>query len=572
MKVPPLDSKNESRDSFLKEAPSPLNASGPAEKTFSQPKDLLLAPDLSQEAVTSLLKPYGFEEIKRADTNLQLIAEEPRARELFADILEDFLGALGQTPEPDRGLNDFERFTRAAFSKTQLLSYLRDDPATVSRAAIVFGGSPFLSETLIRNPEYFYWVFDPAVLKHRRTKQAMAADLSRALRLLKTKADQLDLLRSFKRKEILRIGVRDLLREASVEEILMELSDLANVLIQKSYEICDRALRERYGAPSYRDRSGRLVRVGFTILAMGKLGGGELNFSSDVDLLYLYATRNGKTSGVRGDRDSRISNADYFRRLAQEVTAALNTMTGQGYVYRVDLRLRPEGEKGLIVQPLQGYRRYYATRGETWERLSLLKAWPAGGDRALGKQFLTRIIPFLYGKPFGERGVKEVGALKEKINEKIALSQQTTMHVKLGRGGIREIEFLVQALQVYFGAKHPAIRERNTLKALKKLARLHLLAEEDYRSLHEAYLFLRNVENKLQIVNDAQTHLLPPDPKGTRACALRLGYRDNPTTSAEEQFERDYRAHTDRVHRLFRLLFDTPSHWPGLHDRRRRRR
>ncbi len=560
----PLDPENKSK--------SPLRKEPPPKKPPLQLKDLLLAPDLSGEEVASLLRPYGFEEIKRADTNLQLIAEEPRVRQFFAEILEDFLTPLGQTPEPDRGLNDFERFTRAAISKTQLFSYLRDDPATVSRAATIFGGSPFLSEILIRNPEYFYWVFDPAVLKRRRTKREITRDFSQALRRLKTKEDRLELLRAFKRKEILRIGVRDLLREASVEEILAELSELADVLIQKAYEICDRALRERYGIPSYRDRSGSRVRTGFTIIAMGKLGGGELNFSSNVDLLYLYATRAGKTAGIRGDSDSRIANADYFRRLAQQVTAALNTATGQGYVYRVDLRLRPEGEKGLIVQPLQGYRRYYATRGETWERLSLLKAWPVGGDRSLGQRFLKRAIPFLYGKPFGLPGLREVGALKERIDEKIGLSQQTESHVKLGRGGIREIEFIIQALQVYFGAKHPAVRERNTLKAIEKLTRARFLSKEDARCLKEAYLFLRDAENKLQVVNDSQTHLLPNDPKGIRACALRLGYRDVAATSARDQFVRDYRAHTDRVHTLFQRLFASPSDWPAFRKRPPRRR
>ncbi|TAK03470.1 MAG: hypothetical protein EPO39_12005 [Candidatus Manganitrophaceae bacterium] len=564
-----FDPKNESTDRRKKPLPS-ANASGPAPtKPPLELKDLLLAPELSGEAVAALLRPFGFEEIKKADTNLQLIAEEPRARALFAEVLEDFLNALGQTPEPDRGLNDFERFTRAAFSKTQLLSYLRDDPATVSRAAAIFGGSPFLSEIFIRTPEYFYWVFDPAVLKQRRTKREMARDFTQAVRLLKTTPDRLDLLRTFKRKEILRIGVRDLLREAPVEEVLAELSDLADVLIQKAYEICDRALRARYGTPSYRDRAGKRVRIGFTIMAMGKLGGGELNFSSDVDLLYLYATRAGKTSGVRGDPDSRIANADYFRRLAQQVTAALNTATGQGYVYRVDLRLRPEGEKGLIVQPLQGYRRYYATRGETWERLALLKAWPAGGDRALGEHFLKRVTPFLYSRPFGPAGLREVAALKKRIDEKIDLSHQTASHVKLGRGGIREIEFLVQTLQVYFGATRPAIRERNTLKALDKLLRSRLLSVEDHRCLREAYLFLRDVENKLQIVHDAQTHLVPTDPRGIRACALRLGYRDDAASLAGDQFLRDYRACTDRVHRLFRLLFETPSQWPTLQKRPR---
>lgn len=561
----PLDPKSESKSPSGKE-PSPST------KPPLQLKDLLLAPELTGEEVASLLRPYGFDEIKRADTNLQLIAEEPRVRRFFAEILDDFLSALGQTAEPDRGLNDFERFTRAAFSKTQLFSYLRDDPATVARAAAIFGGSPFLAEILIRNPEYFYWVFDPAVLKRQRTQREIARDFSQALRLLKTKEDRLDLLRIFKRKEILRIGARDLLREAPVEEILAELSDLAAVLIQKAYDICDQALRERYGSPSYRDRSGKQVRIGFAIIAMGKLGGGELNFSSDVDLLYLYETRTGRTTGIRGSPESRIANADYFRRLAQQVTAALNTATGQGYVYRVDLRLRPEGEKGLLVQPLQGYRRYYATRGETWERLSLLKAWPTGGDLSLGTQFLKRIIPFLYGKPFGLPGLQEVGALKRRIDEKVALSHQTENHVKLGRGGIREIEFIVQALQVYFGAKHPAIRERNTLKAIEKLSRPKILSKEDSGCLKGAYLFLRNAENKLQIVNDSQTHLLPTDPKGIRACALRLGYRDDTIHSAQDQFTRDYRAHTDRVHTLFRLLFETPSKWPAFQKKIRSRR
>lgn len=179
------------------------------------------------------------------------------------------------------------------------------------------------------------------------------------------------------------------------------------------------------------------------------------------------------------------------------------------------------------------------------------------------------MIPFLYGKPFGLPGVQEVGALKARIDEKIDLSKQTENHVKLGRGGIREIEFIVQALQIYFGAKHPVIRERNTLKAIEKLSRSKFLSKEDARHLKEAYLFLRDAENKLQVVNDSQTHLLPIDPKGVRACALRLGYRDEATTFAQDQLMRDYRAHTGRVHTLFRLLFGTPSQWPAFQKKSR---
>lgn len=526
-------------------------------------KALLLAPQLSVEQVASLLAPYGFEEIKKADMNLQLIADEPRARALLADILEELLSSLAETPEPDRALNDLERFTRSTFSKTQFLSYLHDDPATLARAVKVFGGSPFLSDLLIRNPEYFYWIFDPAVLRGKRKEKERARELSQGLRVLKSHQAQLDFLRAFKRKEILRIGVRDLLREATVEETLEDLSGLASVLIRKAYAICDQALRRRYGAPRLQDRARGRRRIGFTIIAMGKLGGGELNFSSDVDLLYVYATRAGKTAGTRAGAASRISNADYFRRLAQEITAALNTVSGEGSVYRVDLRLRPEGEKGPIAQSLEGYRRYYAGRGETWERLSLVKAWPVGGDRDLGRRFLRSILPFIYRKPFGKEGFREVAALKGRIDEKIDAAQEAERHVKLGKGGIREIEFIVQSLQVGLGGARSAIRERNTIRALAKLRRAGLLAVEEHSALHDAYLFLRDVENKLQLVHDAQTHLLPAAPREIRACALRLGYRDEEGQLAGDRLLADYQKITQTVHRLFLRLLHRPDPAPA---------
>ncbi|HZR45731.1 MAG TPA: hypothetical protein VFA47_03425, partial [Candidatus Manganitrophaceae bacterium] len=468
--------------------------------------------------------------------------------------LDELLTAVAQTPLPDRALNNFERFTQATFSKTNFFSYLRQSPRTLSLLAKVFGSSPFLSDILIRNPEYFYWVFDPEVTKTRRGKRELLHDLSRSLRLLKRKEDRLDLLRLFKRKEILHIAVRDLLRSASVDETLASLSDLAEVLIRKAYEICEKEMRRKYGIPFVRNAAGKRVRCGFTVLAMGKLGGGELNFSSDVDLMYLYASRRGETSGGRGK--GRIPNSEYFERLAQEVSSALHAVRGEGYVYRVDLRLRPEGEMGLIANPVQAYKRYYAGRGETWERLSLVKVRPVGGDLRLGKKFLEMIRPFIYARPFGAKGRVEVRELKEKIDEKIAAQNQTDFHVKLGLGGIREIEFVVQSLQVDLGGKAPAIREPNTMKGLGKLLRGGFLSPEDHRCLSEAYLFLRDLENKLQMVNDQQTHLLPADPDEAGACAMMLGYENRETAPAADQLLSDYRERTRKVHQIFQRIFD----------------
>jgi len=270
--------------------------------------------------------------------------------------------------------------------------------------------------------------------------------------------------------------------------------------------------------------------------------------------MYLYASRRGETSGGKGK--TRIPNPEYFERLSQELSSALHAVKGEGYVYRVDLRLRPEGEMGLIAYPLEAYKRYYAGRGETWERLSLVKVRPVGGDLRLGKKFLAMVRPFIYKRPFGGKGRGEVRELKERIDEKVSAQNPAGFHVKLGSGGIREIEFIVQSLQVDFGGKEPAIRELNTMKGLKKLFRGGFLKPEAYRRLSEAYIFLRDLENKLQMVNDQQTHLLPADQKEVEACAMMLGYEERERVPAADQLLNDCRAHARSVHQIFRSVFD----------------
>jgi glutamate-ammonia-ligase adenylyltransferase len=270
---------------------------------------------------------------------------------------------------------------------------------------------------------------------------------------------------------------------------------------------------------------------------MGKLGGGELNFSSDVDLIYLSDSDEAPGSGIAAP--------EYYRRLAQKITAALSDVTSEGYVYRVDLRLRPEGRMGNLVYSLAGFDRYYRTRGETWERLALLKAWPVAGDRALGRRFLELVSPFVYDQPFDLKAVNEVRSIKQRIDQQLSARQQSRRNVKLGFGGIREIELIVQSLQVFLGREFPRIRARNTVRSLRALREQRLISHEEHDTLARAYLFLRDVENKLQIVNDAQTHSLPTGDEELGACARRLGY------PAVEQFLTDYQTQTSQVNRIF---------------------
>lgn len=520
------------------------------------PKDLFLASHLEAEQVASLLRPYGFMDIVKADANLQAMAEDPRARHLLAEIVHDLLDCLSRSADPDQALNYFERFTRATIDKIHLIGYLKETPRVLELMALTLGGSPFMAEILIRDPEYLYWVSDPHILNQERKKKVLIRDLSNALRHLRTEPRKLDILRTFKRKEILRIGVRDLLKMASVEETGAALSTLAEVLIQKAYETARRAMRREWGIPFHKDSSGKRIRTGFTVLAMGKLGGGELNFSSDVDLMYLYASDHGRISGGGGsDRSDAISMEDYFKRLAQKITSALSDVTPEGYVYRVDLRLRPEGKMGSLAHSLPAILRYYRSRGETWERMALTKVWPVAGDRALGMKFLKRVAPFVHGRPFDRKALGEVKRIKERIDQRMSVRGQSRRNVKLGLGGIREIEFIVQSLQASFGTRFPGIRERNTGRALRRLLDHGLLSEEERRDLSEAYRFLRDVENKLQMVSDAQTHAIPVATEEVRACALRLGYRDGSQGDAVDRFSKDYQDHTSRVNRIFQNRF-----------------
>jgi len=222
-------------------------------------KDLLLAPRLDSGRVEELLHPYGLKDPRKADSNLQAMADDPSGRELLASILEELLECVAQSADPDQALTYLERFSRAALNKVQLFTYMKDSPRTMEILARTLGGSPYMAEILIRDPHHFYWVTDPQVLYRVRTKREIQRELVRTLRAFGDERTQLDYLRFLKRREMLQIGVRDLLRLCTVEETLSALSALAEALISAAYWICAGALRSECGIP-------RNAFTGFTVL------------------------------------------------------------------------------------------------------------------------------------------------------------------------------------------------------------------------------------------------------------------------------------------------------------------
>jgi [glutamine synthetase] adenylyltransferase / [glutamine synthetase]-adenylyl-L-tyrosine phosphorylase len=516
--------------------------------------DLLLASRLPTEAAAALLRPYGFRDPAAADSNLQQAAEDPTARSLLAAILPEFLARIGESADPDQALGRFERFLRASISPLEVLTTLRDRPRILDLMMTTLGASSFMAEILVRNPEWFHWLSGPNVLDAPRSTDDVEADLGRALAPLQTHGRRLDALRVAKRREILHIGVRDLMRLSSVEGTVAALSELGEGLVQTAYVLAENELRRARGL---RPLSARRAKggSGFVVMGMGKLGAGELNFSSDVDLVYVYASDRGRVARAAAAPTWTTWATD----LSRSVTNALVETTGEGTVYRVDLRLRPEGRVGPIAHALPSLDRYYQARGATWERLALLRAWPVGGDRALGHRMVERLRPFVFAKPFGPAEAAQVLALKRSLDQKVARRGETVRNVKLGMGGIREVELVAQALQVRHGRTRATLRERRTTAALAALADARLLPTAEADVLSKAYLFLRDVENKLQMVADAQVHVLPESPTEVRACALRLGYRDAEGTNAGDALLGDYRRHAEAVHRIFEDVFGRMS-------------
>jgi len=503
--------------------------------------------------VAAILAPFGFRDVRRADAHLQEMAKDPLDRALLAELVGEILECVSRSADPDQSLALLERVSAASLGRRELYDHLVRSPATLEVLTRAFGASPFVAEVLVRHPGYLYWVCEPNVLRSVRSRDAVRSELASALGPFGTEEKRLDALRVFKRRELLHIAVRDILRLARVEETLAALSELAEVLIEAAYQVSlEEALRATGAAlPAGPHASG------YAVVALGKLGGGELNFSSDVDLLYVYSSDRGRAPGTA------IARPAFYDRLSRRLTAALGANTSEGHVFRVDLRLRPEGRMGSLAYSVPAMRRYYASRGSTWERLALLKAWPVAGDPSVGARFLRTVRPFVFGAPFGPEAFGAVLRLRGQIAAQVEGRGEGRTNVKLGTGGIREIEFVTQALQARHGRKAPALRQRGTLAALAALRAAGLLPSAEHDVLSRAYLFLRDVENKLQMVADAQVHALPQDPVLLRGLARTLGYRHAAGHDALRQFESDYAGHTAAVNEVFTRVFGGAGAQPG---------
>src|SRR5438309_7428651 len=397
-----------------------------------------------------------------------------------------------------------EAWSRDGGTAPRLTDVIEKFPLGEAALLHLLAMSSICATRLVRHPEILLWLGQPDACLSARGYEQMANDL-RALAGDSIAAENFRALRFWKGREMARIALRELADVAPLEETTAELSQLAEICLSAVFKHWNSELRQRYGSPD----------AEFTILALGKLGGGELNHSSDVDLIFLYSDE--------GQVSPRFSYHEFFNRLGKKILETFATRDPEGPLFRIDLRLRPEGSAGPLARSLESMENYYAGFGETWERLALIKARGISGSRELAYEFLRQHQPFVYPSSPTPDLLDEIASIKRRIERDVIGSERFEHNVKLGRGGIREIEFVVQTLQFIYGARYTFLQDPSTLDALRALARRELLPRKEVVDLDRAYRFLRRVEHRLQIEAEQQHHTVPHESPALKRLSLSVG-------------------------------------------------
>jgi glutamate-ammonia-ligase adenylyltransferase len=505
--------------------------------------DLLAAAPDDRRAI-QYLKRAGFAEPAAALRNLHALTPTPREAALLAPALPRLLAALADAPDPDMALNSLERLA-AQGDHVAFLRLITSHPGAIHLLARLGGTSQFLADTLRRYPTLLPWLLEPRTMRQWLVDE-LAADLAASLRAVDRPESRMNALRRFKYRQLLRIGSRDILGDADLTVTTEELSHLADVCLAAAWDWTCGRLETLYGPPIGTDGE----PTGLAVIGMGKLGGEELNYSSDIDPIFVY----GEDGETAGGEAGRVANGEFFAQGVRGIVEALESVTEEGHVFRVDLRLRPEGRSGALILSIAGYRAYFADRAALWERQALIKARAAAGDPEVAARFFEAVRPFVYRPGLDPAIVREVRGMKTQIDRSLRGQDAEHRNVKLGRGGIREVEFLVQALQLLYGGDDPWLRERNSLRAIFRLTERGYLPPALGRELGDALVYLRTVEHRLQLVNEFQIHTLPEEPRALGLLARRMGIARPPAAAAREFLAR-HRRITTLVHRAFRDFF-----------------
>jgi glutamate-ammonia-ligase adenylyltransferase len=468
-----------------------------------------------------------------ARTNVERIAHQvPDSHLLFLNRL---FSEIQQHPVPDEVLGRFERLTGSAVNKSSFYKMLCSYPPIIARLVRLFSCSRFLGEIIIRDFQYTYFLVSPELYCPATDRNTLRQAIESVTRNSSYSIHRkMDALRGVKRLEILKIGIRDYILNDPFETTARSISILADELIQAVINSHYDLLREKYGEP----------HSPFAVVALGKLGGLELNYSSDIDLMFVYAEE-GATS-----KDHReISYHEFFNQLCTDSIASIARDSSEGLLYRVDARLRPDGDSGPLARSVPSFLHYYESRGQLWERQMLIKARIVAGDLPFGNHFLEQLTPFIYPKTLFESPLSEIARMKWRIEEEKLTGAY--LDIKIHSGGIRDIEFIVQALQLINGGRCLSVRTGTTLMGIRALFENGFLNADENELLSQAYIFYRTIEHLLQIEENTQTHSLSGDESELEKIAFLLAFKST------EVFRHQLENHFTNVRIIYDAIFQT---------------
>ena len=451
------------------------------------------------------------------------------------------LAMLSRSADPDDALASLVRIAHAVDDREALLRELADDEGTAMRLLLVLGASEALGEHLARHPEHWRELTDPALGCTRPAAFSLREDLLRAVgadpadpapTATVPDAEAVDALRVEYRRLLLRLAARDLAHHMSVDDAAAELSDLAAGTLDAALAIA----RQRVGADA------RLARL--AVVAMGKCGGHELNYVSDVDVVFAFEPADG------ADENAATRAAT---QLAVHLITICGDHTAEGTIWPVDAALRPEGKAGPLVRTLASHRGYYERWAKTWEFQALLKARPVAGDLALGREYVAMVAPMVWSAAERQGFVEDTQAMRRRVVDTIP-PREADRQLKLGSGGLRDVEFAVQLLQLVHGRADERLRTPTTLSALAELSRGGYVGREDGEALHEAYAFLRTLEHRIQLHRLRRTHVVPTEEDALRRLGRSMGFTKEPVATLDKTWQH----HRREVRRLHEKLFYRP--------------
>ena len=432
------------------------------------------APDDAIEIISSLMDP------KRAGLT-------ERGRMLSKKVIPAFLSTIIKLSDPDSALMNLERFISGLGSKMSVYSLLTENPEIISLLSKLFSRSGMLSNFLIRHPEYLDSIILKDVTRFYDSKDALAAALTEVVSDEEFFEDKLNALRSFKHIESLKLCFRELSEELDPIYVGKYLSMVADVVMDSSLELAKDSLKCSPGKRKLLDK--------MVVLGLGKLGGREMSYASDLDIIFIY----------EGD------DHELFSRYGQRFISNLSVYTSESFCYKVDVELRPSGNSGALVSSLGAFEEYHKSSAHIWERQALVKARAVAGNCALGEKVMKTIENFVYAKKLAPDFRKRIHRLRGRVEKELAHETESRFNLKTGRGGLVDVEFLVQMLQLAHGPKHPELRTTSTIEAIRALGRCGLIGSWEVRALAGGYLFLRRMGNLLSLLNERAKNEITQD-------------------------------------------------------------